>query len=560
VEQVRVLGAGRARSRLIPMSGATLQLRALRSAIQRIELPFVLTVGLWVGWSWLFGWLGVRHHRSFGSWAFDMAIYDQAFWKASQFDKTFITVRGMEMWGHHMNVVAYLFAPAYWLGAGPAALYVIQAVVLGLGVVPVYLLSRDLLRSKWMGFALAVAFALYAPVQFISWANFHPEALVITPLLFAWWAARRGYWKCFGVFAVLALTTREDAAMVMFFMGALLVWVILRPVPGDELVRRHAVELPRWQRIRVPVFTTIGAVAYYFFSTRLVIRHYNNGEDPFYVAYFFGDFGRSMFEVLGNMIRHPNRVIQLAMKPDRVTFYIQLLLPLAGLSFLGAPFLLMAAPQMLSSIASESVYSRSIEYQYPSMMIAPIFIALVEGLYRRRRTVGQRWLAIGAVLVASWISNVAWSPSPVGDRHWYWVTESNRTETLRRAVKLIPENVGVGATYNLLPHLAHRNDAYDWPNPWVNSLWGNDAPGDALWPQSHDPNRVTWIAIDRELVGFNSPSEPQQLERQVLVNKLIGPNGEFEVVMDKDDIVVARRIRPHVEEPLTDTSTVSPAT
>jgi len=68
-----------------------------------------------------FGRLGVQNQRNFGTWSFDMGIYDQAFWLVSH-GKSWITVRGIDMWGHHTNLIAFAYAPFYWLGAGPSFL------------------------------------------------------------------------------------------------------------------------------------------------------------------------------------------------------------------------------------------------------------------------------------------------------------------------------------------------------------------------------------------------------------------------------------------------------
>ena len=96
----------------------------------------------------VFGSLGVRNHHNFGTWSYDMAIYDQSFWQVSR-GGSFVSVRGMNFWGHHLNLVAVLFAPFYWLGAGPAFLYVAQATVLGLAAWPAYLIARDAFRAPW---------------------------------------------------------------------------------------------------------------------------------------------------------------------------------------------------------------------------------------------------------------------------------------------------------------------------------------------------------------------------------------------------------------------------
>ena len=84
----------------------------------------------------VFSVLGVRNHRNFGTWAYDMAIYDQAFWLISQGGDTFMSVRGLDVWGHHVNLIAYAFAPFYRLGAGPEFLYVVQNVSIALRCAP----------------------------------------------------------------------------------------------------------------------------------------------------------------------------------------------------------------------------------------------------------------------------------------------------------------------------------------------------------------------------------------------------------------------------------------
>ena len=164
-----------------------------RAVIHRLESmhPAAVLVGLAVLlFAYVFGSLGVMNQRNFGTWSYDMGIYDQGLWLVSRGEQ-FMSVRGMNFWGHHFNVIAILFVPAYWFGAGPEFLYVVQAIGLALGAIPTYLIARDKLRSPWMGLLFAVVYLMYAPVQWISWAMFHPEALVITPFLFAWWFATK---------------------------------------------------------------------------------------------------------------------------------------------------------------------------------------------------------------------------------------------------------------------------------------------------------------------------------------------------------------------------------
>ena len=125
------------------------------------------------------------------------------------------------------------------------------------------------------------------------------------------------------------------------------------------------------------------------------------------------------------------------------------------------------------------------------------------------------------------MTNVAWSPSPVGDSYNVWARPTPRHDAMREALKLVPADASVTATYTLLPHLSHREQIYDWPNPWVPSYWGND-DGFRL----PDPATIDYIVLDQTQVG-----EAQK----TLVAGLIAPDGPYEVLFDTDDVLVAKR-------------------
>lgn len=484
----------------------------------RMHPAAAVTAVLTLAWIGIFGALAVQHHRNFGTWSFDMGIYDQGYWLVSRFKPTFVTVRGLDFWGQHINLIAYLYAPFYWLGAGPTFLMASQAACLGFGAVPVYLLARDRL-SPWYGLGFATAFLLYPAVQFIAWANYHPEALVITPFLFAWWFAHRERWRAYYAMVVLVLIIREDAALAVMVLGVVL-WVL------RWRRRRNGEDVAASGR-RVPWVTFLGGAAWYLFCTKLAIPHFNNGEEPFYVTYFYSDWGSSMGEVAGNVLRHPNRVVSDATKPDRLRFYRDLTLPLGGFPLAGLGFLAMAGPQLLASVIGTSPYARMITYQYTSVMIAPIFIAAIEGFRRVILPRSWRRWAMAWMLACAVVTNIAWSPSPIGERNVIWARPTSRVATLQKAVDLVPDGVSVAATFALLPHLAHRERVYDWPNPWRTAYWGNRNENPP------DPATVQYMALDLRHV-----SEADQ----ATVAQLTGPGGEFQVLMNEDDVMVARRV------------------
>ena len=294
---VRTVGGRRAR--------LAAEWRWIRDHESAICLTLVLVgVGAFAA---LFGVLGVRNQRGFGTWSYDMGIYDQAIWLVSRGGQTFMSVRGLDVWGHHFNPVFYLLAPFYWLGAGPSFLYVVQNTLLGLGALPVYLIATARFRRPVVGLLFALIYLVYTPVQFIAWVNFHPEALAITPFLFAWYFATTKRWRWCFVFVVLALITREDVALAVVMM-ALVLAISNRRSPTV----RHDLRM-------AGAIAALGA-AWYLVATQLVIPHFNHGNQAFYLQNFFGDYGGTFPGIARTILRHPNWVVRdaVAARPHRV--------------------------------------------------------------------------------------------------------------------------------------------------------------------------------------------------------------------------------------------------
>jgi hypothetical protein len=83
----------------------------------------------------------------------------------------------------------------------------------------------------------------------------------------------------------------------------------------------------------------------------------------------------------------------------------------------------------------------------------------------------------------------------------------------------------VSATYNVLPHLAHRPEIYSFPNPWQSKNFGIDGE------PRRSGARVEWIVADRRVLD----KEAKEL-MQGFIDK-----GTFRTVFDEDDYVVLRR-------------------
>jgi uncharacterized membrane protein len=460
-----------------------------------------------VGWSVLFIVLGWIRQARFATFSFDLGIYDQAVWLLSRFHDPFVTVRGLEFFGHHVNPILLLFVPFYWLGAGPLFLLSAQVVVQASGAIAVFLLARDRLRDRWLAVALAAVLLLNPTYQWLTWEFFHPDALAIAPLLFAYWAARTHRWKWFVLFVVLAAACKEDVALAIAVLGVLIA------VRGNR---------------KIGLLTLGAGIAWYAIATRVIIP-LSNGIGPFYDS-FFGDLGKNPVEVGTHLATHPRQAVELATEHDRVSYYEMMFAPVAFLPLLAIPTLLIAGPMLAVNMFSSFPYTREIRYHYSSLVLVGVILATVEAIaWVAVKRPGLVRFLVGLVVASSLAATVAWGPSPIGVKYHtgIWPLQSDRQAAHDAALDLVPGGAPTSAIYNLLPHLAHRDEIYDFPVPWRNVNWGVD--GEHL----ADPAAVQWIVVDRREMST---------EDLTLLDRLL--RHQFRVVMDRDEMVVAKRVHP----------------
>ena len=460
----------------------------------------------------VFGRLTWTNHSNFNTYGFDTGIFDQGIWLLSRFKSPFVTIRGLQFFGNHVNLIVVPLVPAYWLGAGPHFLGLFQAAALAIGAVPIYLLARERNLTSWVGLALGCSYLLYPALEWLAWWEFHPDGLAIAPLLWAYLFAVRRRWTPFLIAMAIALSCKEDMAFPVAVLGLIIAARGRRLVGGGVLA---------------------AAVAWFVASTRFVIPWANHGQGPFYNE-IFPQLGATVPAIIGTAIRHPSRVLGPALRHSRLSYYWQLLAPVAFVPVLALPVLLIAAPHTLINVNSIQPYTYNIRFQYSAVITVGVFLATVEACAS-----GQRWRSAGTVLAAvvlasSMIANVTWSPSPLSRTRvvgGIWGKSKPHDAVVKQALALVPAGEGVSSVFYVVTHMTHRTHVYEFPNPWRQINWGihgEGAPGTAT---------VQWLLVDRTSLNARDLK---------LLTQLTAPGGEFESIMDAAGMVVAHRIRPPV--------------
>jgi uncharacterized membrane protein len=275
---------------------------------------------------------------------------------------------------------------------------------------------------------------------------------------------------------------------------------------------------------RAGIITASTALLYFLFATQVMIPTLSNGG-AFYDG-FFGELGSGVFEVPINAVRHPSLVVDAFTDHDALGYLRELLFPFALIPLVAPTALLIGLPQFLINMLSVHGLTAGVRVHYVAMPLAAASIAMVEGL-RMLRSPSWRRFALGAIAAASLTTSALWSLLPYAppyDQGNWALAPNPRAPVMLAAIAYPQPDDAVAATWNLVPHLTHRHQIFTFPNPWVVVNWGTGVE------TPPEPAAIDWLVIDRQVLGESTDDFERILDQE-----------SWEIVLDSDDIVVARR-------------------
>jgi uncharacterized membrane protein len=463
-----------------------------------LGVTLAVFVAVFVGATW-------TAHDRFGTYGFDLGIYDQATWLLSRGRAPFVTVRGLDLLGQHAAYIMVLVAPLYRLWADPRLLLLLQVVFLALPAVVLYRLGARHVGHPAAGLAVAVAYLAYPGVQWaISW-QFHPEAIAAGLLALAALAADGGRHRAMAVWLALAACCGEEVGLIVAGFGLLL-------VAGG----RRAVG---WR--------TAGAGLAWFLVATYVLEPLHAGRATRLFETDYGIGGSGPLALLGALPAMAGRVLQTGLANDGLFYLLLVFLPLAFLPLLAPRWLLPVAPPLLLNLAAVQPEHHQLRFHYLATAAPLLAAGAVAGLARVRSARRPLLAAVLVLLVVvagftSWRYGPApWARDPLA------LPATAADQARRHALALVPEGAPVSAQYNLVPHLGHRVEVYEFPNPFRAVNWG--LAGDEHPPA--DLERLRFVVVERNLLGTQ--------DRQLLDRLKADP--AWRTALDDQDVVVLER-------------------
>ena len=445
-------------------------------------------------------------HQHFATYGFDLGIYDQATWLLSRGRGPFVTIRGLDLFAQHAAYIMALVAPLYRLWADPRLLLLLQVLFLALPAVVVYRLGTRHLGHPAAGLAVAVAYLAYPGVQWaISW-QFHPEAIAAGLLALAALAADRGRHRTMGVCLALAALCGEEVGLIVAGFGLLLV------AGGRRSIG--------WR--------TAAAGLTWFLLATWVLMPLHAGRATRLFETDYGIAGTGPAALLASLPTMAGHTLQTGLANDGLFYLLLVFLPLAGLPLLSPRWLLPVAPPLLLNLAAVQPEHHQLRFHYlatAAPLLAAGAVAGLAAVKRARRPLLAPLLVLLVVLAG--LTSWRYGPAPYA-RDPVTVAVGPVDQARRQAVALVADGAPVSAQYNLVPHLGHRAEVYEFPNPFRAVNWG--LGGDQHSQEALE--RLRFVVVQRNLLGDQDRELLDQLQK----------NTAWRTAMDSQEVVVLERV------------------
>ncbi len=387
--------------------------------------------------------------------AYDVARLDlgdmvQAIWSTSHghlLESTNASGRQVSRLGGHVDPFLALLVPLWWAWPSPLMLVVLQVAAVAAGALPIYWLAQKHLRSERAAAYFAFAYLLYPVTQANAIGvadSFHSVSIAIPLILFGIWFLDEERLVLFGVFALLAASTKEEMAASV---GCLGLW--------------YAFRRERWG-VGLSIFGA--GVTVSLINFLLIIPHFSpHGTNPF--AGRYEDVGGSPKGIAHTAVTDPVAIVHAIATWHKLFYVLLLLAPFLGL-WLREPLLFLGAiPDLAINLLSAKPEQTQIYWQYTAGIVPFVLAASIVGASKLKRSpIPLSLLALVAVVCIGLFNPVF---SPV-----YRIAATDLGHVLRsdlalaaksHALALIPPAVPVSASNKLGGLLSERRFIYMFP-------------------------------------------------------------------------------------------------
>lgn len=388
-----------------------------------------------------FGWMVFQRHYHFNSAGFDLGLQEQVVWSTSRGRPFQISFETGNYLGDHFQPLMALLSPLYWLRPSVYWMLAFQTVVLALGAIPVFRLSRRHLGSHLAGLVFAAVYLIYPAVGYINRFDFHWESTIVPLLLSAADFVDAGRLRWASVFLALTLLGKEEIGLTVAAFGVV---VALRG------------------RRRFGALWAISGVLFSLIALFVLIPAFRAGASDTLGRYAW--LGSTPGEMVATLVTKPAVLVERQVPSRALSLGFQLLAPVAFLLLLSAGELFILLPSLGYNLLSSFSPQHTIYYQYVAPTVPFVLVGAIRGMGTLQRLLRSAnapryitWMPWGGLVVVALVAGFRWSPlRDTGRVPPAWSRLPNEG-AVRTALAQVPAEAAVFTTNPYAPHLSQRD-------------------------------------------------------------------------------------------------------
>ncbi|HBH16916.1 MAG TPA: hypothetical protein DDW92_01490 [Candidatus Veblenbacteria bacterium] len=464
----------------------------------------------------IFGFLSIYRYDVFAVNIYDLGNMEQALWNTVHGDFMRMTTHypAETRLAFHVEPIMLLVSAFYFLWQDPRLLLLLQTILLASGALAVFLLTERILKFEFIALLMAIAYLLNPALHQANLFDFHPLVFGTIFILYAFYFFLKEKYPLSLVLFLLAAFCREEIALMVFLFGLYLFF-----------------RQKKWGAI-----IGLCGLAWGLISLLIIIPNASPGGVPIQYA-LYEQLGNNPTEVITTLISNPFILLDYYSGLGRLNYVIFLLLPFAFLSLL-SPWLLLTGIFSFGIIfIRDDLRLLMGIYHYHFALVGSLLLSALYGIKKLDDKFSHRFKDLAlytAIMIVLINMMLLFGHQSTSIKIDYFATKLSTAgqESARVAIKLIPTEASLTASWNLGPHAAGRHDLRTIDSPLsTNSdyiLLGNvtNAP-------CHDQT-LTY--------NINTPktceATPEQYQAYITALK---KNENYQLIFDQNGILLFKR-------------------
>lgn len=391
----------------------------------------------------------VLRYYTYSNSTYDFGIFAQMFEYMKQKGSMETTCERTQLLSHfavHFSPIFYIALPIYYIFSSPVTVQIIQAIMIALPVIPLYLLCKHYKLSNKLTVCMAMIYALYPATAGGSYYDIHENCFLTFTILFAIWALEKKKNTWLMVFTILTLFVKEDAFIYIAVLGAFILF--------SRKDKKRGIIL---------IFVSL---VYFFIAMKIVGSYGLGGFEHRFVNMFYTSDG-GLIQIIQTVITNPGYAISQCISNqdagvyDKIEYLMYMLVPLSAALFTKKKYsrYILLTPFVVINLFPTYDYLHSVTYQYNFGVIALFIYLMVMNVSEWKWKNKTMWAGIALICTSIMFMGTIYPKLTVYTSRY--AAQKNIYKQMDEGIEMIPKDASVCASGFVLPHLADHLELYD---------------------------------------------------------------------------------------------------